>query len=86
MVNVSAKAITERTASAACEVQISAELARAIRGNAIKKGSVLDVARIAGIQAAKRTGKQSCEEKFEIRVGQAAERRRHDEAEVRREE
>jgi len=56
MVNVSAKAITERTARAACEVRISAELARAIRGNAVKKGSVLDVARIAGIQAAKRTG------------------------------
>jgi len=56
MVNVSAKAITERTARAACEVRISAELARAIRGNAVKKGGVLDVARIAGIQAAKRTG------------------------------
>lgn len=56
MVDVSSKAITERAAKAACEVRISAQLARAIRGNAIKKGNVLDVARIAGIQAAKRTG------------------------------
>lgn len=56
MVNVSAKAITERTAKAACEVRISATLARAIRQNSISKGNLLDVARIAGIQAAKRTG------------------------------
>ncbi|NBU42312.1 MAG: cyclic pyranopterin monophosphate synthase MoaC, partial [Planctomycetia bacterium] len=36
-------------------VRISAELERQIRANAIAKGSVLEVARLAGMQAAKRT-------------------------------
>lgn len=55
MVDVSAKPVTERMAVAEAYVRVSSELARAIRGNAIKKGDLLQVAKLAGIQAAKRT-------------------------------
>lgn len=55
MVDVGDKPITERTAIAEALVRISPDLARAIRENTLKKGNLLDVARLAGIQAAKRT-------------------------------
>lgn len=55
MVDVGEKPITARRASAEAIVRISPALEQAIRGNAIKKGNLLDVARLAGIQAAKRT-------------------------------
>jgi cyclic pyranopterin phosphate synthase len=55
MVNVGDKPITARSATAEGFVRISPELARAIRENTVKKGSVLEVARLAGILAAKRT-------------------------------
>ncbi|MBL0870866.1 MAG: cyclic pyranopterin monophosphate synthase MoaC [Phycisphaerales bacterium] len=55
MVDVGAKAITARTASAEGFVRISPELQQAITQNTVKKGSVLEVARLAGILAAKRT-------------------------------
>ncbi len=55
MVDVGAKADTERTAIAAGEVLMQPETLRLIRDGAIKKGDVLTVARIAGIMAAKRT-------------------------------
>ena len=55
MVDVGDKAVTERMAVAEAFVRISAELARAIRGNTLKKGDLFHVARLAGIQAAKRT-------------------------------
>src|SRR5579871_4684130 len=55
MVDVSAKAATERTAIAEGRVVMSkATLAMIASGNA-KKGDVLGAARIAGIMAAKRT-------------------------------
>lgn len=55
MVDVSAKAATERVAVAeGCVKMEAATFALAISGNA-KKGDVLGVARIAGIMAAKRT-------------------------------
>ena len=55
MVDVSAKAATERVAIAeGCVTMEPATLALALSGNA-KKGDVLGVARIAGIMAAKRT-------------------------------
>src|SRR5487761_2690282 len=55
MVDVSAKAATERTAVAEGRVVMSkATLALIVSGNA-KKGDVLGVARVAGIMAAKRT-------------------------------
>lgn len=55
MVDVSAKAATERVAIAEGLVRMTREtLALALSGNA-KKGDVLGVARVAGIMAAKRT-------------------------------
>jgi cyclic pyranopterin monophosphate synthase len=55
MVDVGAKIPTERFARAEGRIRMSAEALRAIRSNSVKKGDVLGVARIAGIQAAKRT-------------------------------
>ncbi len=55
MVNVSAKAVTLRRAVAQADVAMQPTTLRAIAGGAIPKGDVLAAARIAGIQAAKRT-------------------------------
>jgi cyclic pyranopterin phosphate synthase len=55
MVDVSGKDVTVRTATAAGRVVVSAEVVRLLRDNAMPKGDVLAVARIAGIMAAKRT-------------------------------
>jgi len=55
MVDVSGKDVTVRVAKARGEVHLSKAAADAIRGNAIQKGDVFAVARIAGIQGAKRT-------------------------------
>src|SRR5918995_7402534 len=55
MVDVGGKEATERTAVAEARVRMSPETAAAVaRGNA-PKGDVLGAARLAGIQAAKRT-------------------------------
>jgi cyclic pyranopterin monophosphate synthase len=54
MVDVSAKAVTVRSASAAGKVILSAAAVAALRGGTVPKGDALSVARIAGIQAAKR--------------------------------
>jgi len=55
MVDVSAKGETERLARAAGGIRMRPETLAAIRGDALAKGDVLGVARIAGIMAAKRT-------------------------------
>ncbi|MGH3442880.1 MAG: cyclic pyranopterin monophosphate synthase MoaC [Nitriliruptorales bacterium] len=55
MVDVGAKDATERTARAACEVHVPAEVAEALVAGNLPKGDAIAVARIAGIQAAKRT-------------------------------
>jgi cyclic pyranopterin phosphate synthase len=55
MVDVGAKAATQRRAVAQAIVRVSAETARAVAAGDAPKGDVLGVARIAGIQAAKRT-------------------------------
>ncbi len=55
MVDIGGKAVTRRTAVAQGFVQASAELLDAIREDRVAKGSVLQVAQLAGIQAAKRT-------------------------------
>ena len=55
MVDVSAKVPTARRARAEGRITMTAAALRAIRQNSIKKGDVLGVARLAGIQAAKRT-------------------------------
>lgn len=54
MVDVGGKAETRRTAVATCAVLAPARVLRAIRDQAVAKGDVLAVARIAGIQGAKR--------------------------------
>lgn len=55
MVDVSAKADTERTAIAKGEIRMRAETLALIRAGKIEKGEVFAVARVAGILAAKRT-------------------------------
>jgi len=55
MADVSDKELSVRTAEAYSEVKISDEVFKAIKENNLKKGDVLTVAKIAGIQAAKKT-------------------------------
>lgn len=55
MVDVSEKAVTSREATARAEVRMLPETLKLITEGGHKKGDVLAVARIAGIQAAKRT-------------------------------
>lgn len=55
MVDVSGKAVTAREASAAGRVLCSPEVIALLRGEGVPKGDALAVARLAGIQAAKRT-------------------------------
>ncbi len=54
MVDVSAKEITVRTATASGRVLVSAEVIKLLRGDGVPKGDALAVARLAGIQGAKR--------------------------------
>jgi cyclic pyranopterin monophosphate synthase len=55
MVDVGAKPVTERTATARARVAMLPETATLIRSGGARKGDVLGVARIAGVMAAKRT-------------------------------
>jgi cyclic pyranopterin monophosphate synthase len=55
MVDVSGKEITVRMARATGSIRMRPETLDAIRANALAKGDVLGVARVAGIMAAKRT-------------------------------
>jgi cyclic pyranopterin phosphate synthase len=55
MVDVSGKDVTARTATASGRVLVSAEVVALLRDGTVPKGDALAVARIAGIQAAKRT-------------------------------
>jgi cyclic pyranopterin monophosphate synthase len=56
MVDVGGKPVTERTAEADGAVRMSQEAFELVAGNAIEKGDVLTVAKIAGTMAAKRAG------------------------------
>jgi cyclic pyranopterin monophosphate synthase len=56
MVDVGAKEATERRAIAEARVRMSPETARVLERGDSPKGDVLGTARLAGIQAAKRTG------------------------------
>ena len=55
MVDVSGKPVTARTATATGRVMVSSKVVDLLRGAGVPKGDALAVARIAGIQAAKRT-------------------------------
>ncbi|MDX1944444.1 MAG: cyclic pyranopterin monophosphate synthase MoaC [Pirellulaceae bacterium] len=56
MVDVAAKPITERVARASGLVHMQAATLQRIQARDLAKGDVLEVARLAGIMAAKRTG------------------------------
>jgi cyclic pyranopterin monophosphate synthase len=57
MVDVGAKAVTHRTATAEARLRLPREVAAALKrtGHRTKKGPVLDTAIVAGVMAAKRT-------------------------------
>ena len=55
MVDVTAKDVTTRSATARCRVSVSDEVARLLESGDLPKGDALAVARIAAIQATKRT-------------------------------
>ena len=55
MVDVAEKPITARAAEASGRVLVSAQVIALLRGSGLPKGDALAVARIAGIQGAKRT-------------------------------
>jgi cyclic pyranopterin phosphate synthase len=55
MVDVTPKEATHRRAVARCKVFMKPETTAAIANREVKKGDVIAVARVAGIQAAKRT-------------------------------
>lgn len=55
MVDVSAKPETVRTAVARGEVHLKPETLSLVAAGAVKKGDVLTVAQVAGVQAAKKT-------------------------------
>lgn len=55
MVDVSAKDVSVREATASGRVLVSAEVVGLLRGDGVPKGDALGVARVAGIMAAKRT-------------------------------
>ncbi len=55
MVDVSGKDVTARTATATGRVLVSRQVVDLLRGGGVPKGDALAVARLAGIQGAKRT-------------------------------
>lgn len=55
MVDVTAKDVTARTATATGRVLVAAEVVELLRGEGVPKGDALAVARIAGIMGAKQT-------------------------------
>jgi cyclic pyranopterin phosphate synthase len=55
MVDVGAKAATDRTARATGAIRMSADAYALVAANGLRKGDVLAVARVAGVMAAKRT-------------------------------
>ena len=55
MVDVSGKEVTNRTARAVGEIKMQAETLKMIKKGELKKGAVIETARIAGITGAKKT-------------------------------
>jgi cyclic pyranopterin phosphate synthase len=55
MVDISGKTVTERVATASCLVRMEEATRDRILRGAVPKGDVIEVARIAGIMAAKKT-------------------------------
>ena len=84
MVDVGGKEETERTATAEGFIRVSRAVFQAIQGGSVEKGDVLNVARTAGIMAAKQTSAliplchpliiHSCNVEFELMDGSDDER------------
>jgi len=55
MVDIGAKPVTRREAAASAFIKLNPQTLRLVKANKIAKGDVLNTARLAGIQAAKRT-------------------------------
>jgi len=55
MVDIGLKTITRREAAASAFIKLGPQTLRLVKANKIAKGDVLNTARLAGIQAAKRT-------------------------------
>jgi cyclic pyranopterin phosphate synthase len=55
MVDIGKKPVTRREAAASSFIRLGPQTLRLVRANRIAKGDVLNTARLAGIQAAKRT-------------------------------
>ncbi len=55
MVDVGDKPVQQRSATASGFISLQAETMRLIEGNLVKKGDVLSIAEVAGVQAAKKT-------------------------------
>jgi cyclic pyranopterin phosphate synthase len=55
MVDVTAKDVTDRVATANCVVRMADETRAAVMSSSLPKGDALEVARVAGIMAAKKT-------------------------------
>ncbi len=55
MIDISSKEIVERTATASGYIRLQESTVRSINEKVVKKGDVLETARVAGIGAAKRT-------------------------------
>jgi molybdenum cofactor biosynthesis protein MoaC len=55
MIDVGAKEKTVRIAKASAVVELGEEIIEKIKNNAVPKGDVLEIARVAGIMAAKKT-------------------------------
>jgi len=55
MVDIGPKPVTRRVAEASSSIRLAPETLKLVRANQVAKGDVLNVARVAGIQAAKRT-------------------------------
>lgn len=55
MVDIGPKPVTRRIAEASCSIRLAPATLKLVRDNQVAKGDVLNVARVAGIQAAKRT-------------------------------
>ena len=66
MVDVGGKPVQRREARASGKIILERDTIKLIAGNRIEKGSVLTIAKVAGIMAAKRTGKRR--EKTESRA------------------
>ena len=85
MVDVGQKNVTRRKARAGASVLMSPETLRLVKQGLVSKGNALEVARLAGIMAAKRTAELLPLEKVEVRFDFLSDRCLNVEADVQTE-